>query len=201
MEGVIALIVLGGLIVLIIFLVRYSKKINQKKIGWYQNWALKLGLKHELSKYMLTKLNVLSGQLDGNQVLIYEKIVGSGKNRSLYTFVEFTPNPFDFQFSIGKEGFFSKIGKSLGAKDIEFDNTEFDKTFLLKSKEEDKFRAMMDYRAQEALRGIENVLVNSIVSNQKTLSYSIFGGFTKEEKIEDFERVMDFMRLLIKNKR
>lgn len=201
MEAVVSLSILVGLIILIIFLVRYSQKLNKRKVTWYQNWALKLGLKHELVKYMFAKLNVMSGSLEGCQVQIYEKIVGSGKNRSMHTFIEFSPNPFDFDFRIAKEGFFSKVGKSLGSKDIEFNDHEFDKTFLLKSKEEEKFRAIMDYPAQQALRGIEKDLIGSIYSQGDKFSYSIMGGFTKEEKIEDFERVLDFMRLLIKNRR
>ena len=201
MEAVFAMAVLIGLIVLVIFLVRYGKKINQKKIVWYQNWALKLGLQHELVKNGFAKLNVLHGNLDGCPVQIYEKMVGSGKNRAMHTYVEFTPSPFHFDFRIAKEGFFSKVGKTFGAKDIEFNDFEFDKKFLLKSKEEEKFRSILDYKAQHALSEIEKDLFGSIHNNGGKFSYSIPGGFAKEEKIADFERILDFMRLLIKNRK
>jgi hypothetical protein len=201
MEGVFAIAVLVGLIVLVIFLVRYGKKINQKKIVWYQNWALKLGLQHELVKNGFAKLNVLHGNIENCPVQIYEKMVGSGKNRAMHTYVEFTPSPFDFDFRIAKEGFFSKVGKTFGSKDIEFNDFEFDKKFLLKSKEEEKFRSIMDYKAQQALNGIEKDLFGSIHNSGGKFSYSIPGGFVKEEKIADFERILDFMRLLIKNRK
>lgn len=201
MEGIIAIVVLAGLIVLFVVLIRYSQRINKRKIVWYQNWAIRLDLKHELVKYLFAKLNVLSGEIENCPVSIYEKIIGSGKNSSLHTFIEFSPNPFDYDFSIAKEGFFSKVGKSLGAKDIEFNDHEFDKTFLLKSKEENKFRALMDYRMQQALREIESDLTGHIISNNKVFTYSIMGGFTKEEKIADFEKILSFMRQLIRNRR
>ncbi len=201
MEGIIAISVLVGLIALIVVLIRYSRKLNKRKIVWYQNWALKIGLQHELKKYMLTKLNVLSGDLENCPVVIYEKIVGSGKNQTLYTFIEFSPTPFDFDFTIGKEGFFSKVGKSFGAKDIEFGDEEFDKTFLLKSKEEGKFRSLIDFRMQQELREIETSLAGTIASANGGFTYSIMGGFTKEEKIADFENVLNFMRLLIRNRK
>ncbi len=201
MEIVILVGFFALLIGVIVLSIRFVKKQNNKKIVLFQEWALRLNLQHEHKKQLLAKLNTLSGELDGVPVVIYEHIVGSGKNQVLYTTVTFAPNPFDFDFRIGKEGFFSKVGKSFGAKDIEFGDEEFDKTFLLKSKEEGKFRSLIDFRMQQELREIETSLAGTIASANGGFTYSIMGGFTKEEKIAEFENVLNFMRLLIRNKK
>jgi hypothetical protein len=192
----------GILIAIIVFSIRFVKKQNNRKIELFQQWGLRLNLKHEHKKQLLAKLNSLSGELDGKPVIIYEHIVGSGKNQVLYTTVTFAPNPFDFDFKIGKEGFFSKVGKSFGSKDIEFGDEEFDKKFLLKCKdEEDRFRSLMDVRMQGALSSIEKQLKGNIMSTNAGLTYSLVGGFNKQAKLEEFEKVMTFMRDLIKNQR
>ncbi|MFT5821573.1 MAG: hypothetical protein ACI8ZM_002826 [Crocinitomix sp.] len=191
----------GILIGIIVLAIRFVKKQNMKKIELYKQWGLRLNLAHEYKKQLLAKLNSLTGELDGMPVVIYEHIVGSGKNQVLYLTVTFAPNPFDFDFKIGKEGFFSKVGKSFGAKDIEFGNEEFDKKFLLKCKEEDRFRSLMDFRMQEELRNIEKQLKGAILSSNAGFTYSLVGGINKQAKLDEFERVLDFMRALMKNLR
>lgn len=201
MEFVILIGFFVGMILLVVFFIRYGKKKSQKKVEWYQRWGLKLNLNHSQTKHFFTKLNVLSGNLDGNPIMIFEKIVGSGKHQTVYTIASFSPSPFDFDFRIGKEGFLSKVGKSFGVKDIEFDNVEFDKKFLLKAKEENRFRSLMDYRMQQGLSEIENELRGSITNNNGQFEYTMVGAFTKEERLEEFDRVLQYMRALIKNKR
>jgi hypothetical protein len=190
------------LIGIIVLSFRFVKKQNSKKIELFQQWALRLNLQHEHKKRMLAKLNTISGDLDGQPIVIYEHIVGSGKSQVLYTTVTFAPNPFDFDFKIGKEGFFSKVGKSLGSRDIELGDEEFDKKFLLKCKDhESRFRSLMDFRMQGALSNIEKQLKGQITSDSTGFTYSLAGGFNKQAKLEEFEKVIDFMRALIKNLR
>lgn len=201
MEIFILILFFGGIIGGIVLLIRYAKRAGDRKVQWYQNWGRELNLTHESNKYMLTKLNTLYGPMEGETITIYEKIVGSGKNQTLQTNIVFEPNPFDFEFSIAREGFFSKAGKLFGGGDIEFGDEEFDKKFLLKSKDEAKFRSLMDFRAQEELRRIEKKLAGTISSTPTNFNYYFMGGFTKEEKIKEFNQVLDFMRMLIRNKR
>ncbi len=201
MEIVVLVGFFALLIGIIVLSVRFVKKQNNKKIELFKDWALRLNLQHEHKKQLLAKLNTLSGELDGVPVVIYEHIVGSGKNQVLYTTINFAPNPFDFDFRIGKEGFFSKVGKAFGGKDIEFGDEEFDKKFLLKSKEESRFRSLMDFRMQGELRTIEKQLKGNILSTNAGFTYSLVGGFSKQAKLEEFEKVMSFMRTLIKNLR
>ena len=201
MEILVLILFFGGLIGGLVLLIRYVKRTAQKKVEWYKTWGLKLNLEHSMKKYLLAKLNTLAGELDGQPVIIYEKIVGSGKHQQLYTNITFQPNPFDFEFRIAKEGFFSKATKAFGAKDIEFGDDVFDKTFLLKSEDESKFRSLMDFRAQGALQAVEKNIAGSIMSTKTDFTYSYLGGFTKEAKVAELELILDFMRLLIKNKR
>ena len=51
-------------------------------------------------------------------------------------------NKDDFRFEIFKEGFFATIGKYFGMEDIEIEDKIFDDTFVLKSKNLDKIKAL-----------------------------------------------------------
>jgi len=201
MDTLILIIILLTLVGGVVLLVKYAKKANRIKVELNMALANKLGLTYSLRKKGISKLCSLDGTRNGLPISIHEKIVGSGKNQRMFTAVSFSPSPFNFEFSISKEHFFSKIGKNIGFKDIEFDNFEFDKKFLLKSKQEDQFRQLLDYNMQHKLTGIYNVMKGQILSNSTEFSYTIPGGFAKQENVDDFEKVLAFMEALIQSKK
>jgi hypothetical protein len=79
----------------------------------------------------------LEGNRRGNHIRIYPYTVSSGQSSTTYTTVRTSiPNPNGLTFSFGKEGLFSKIGKSLGMQDIDTGDEHFDKIFRVKRNDE-----------------------------------------------------------------
>ena len=201
MEIVILVGALGLFIGIIVWAVKYSKKVNKRKAAYFQDFAAKNNLTYSTSKYFLVLLNEVNGDLDGCQFQIYEKMVSSGKSKQVVTTIQFSNTPLHFDFKIGKEHLFSKTGKMLGLKDIEFRDEKFDKTFLMKSKSEDEFRALMNFENQAKLLAIEKDLKASIHCANGQLTYSYYGPLANEKVFASCEKVIDFMRTLLKSKR
>ncbi len=199
MEVAIALIIGFGIFALIIvWAVKYTKKINARKSTFFSDLALKHKLTHSSSKYVLTKLNTIQGTWNGMPFFIYEQMEGSGKSKTLVTRAIIENVPFDYDFRIGKEHLFSKAGKMLGMKDIEFGDAEFDKKFLINAKDEDRFRAFFNYKLQGELSNLKNDLASSIRVQDGVMSYAQNRPIANAKAFESFEKVVDFMFLLIK---
>ncbi len=193
---IIIIVILGGLIYL---LVRLTQRLNKKKLAFYQTLSAELNMEHTVEKQFTTKLNTLTGQQNGRPVQITERIIGAGKHQTIQTFVEFKPSPFDFEFTISKEHFFSKIGRKMGLKDIEFDDFDLDRTFLLKSKDEEKFKALLDYRMQAALKEIDEPLKGTIRSTDKAFEYHLLSTAYDEDAANRLKSIMAFMQRLIES--
>lgn len=200
MEILILVGSLGLFTLIIVWAVKHTKKTNQRKNEMYSQFALKRGLEHTTSKYFMAQLHNVEGTIDGFNVQIFEKMEGSSKSKQVMTRIIFSNPPFDFDFKIGKEHIFSKTGKMLGLKDVEFDNPEFDKKFLMKSKDETKFKSLMNHNMQHELAAIEKDLKAAIRHSHGTLTYVNYGPLVKEEQFQSFERVLDYMFRLMKEK-
>ena len=200
MPVVVIIVSFSVVIGLIVFIFRYTRQKNKEKNKLYNDLALRLNLEYTESKNFLVMLPHVSGQLNGSYVEIYEKIVGSGKNQTVYTNVHFHNSPHSFQFRIGKEHFFSKMGKKLGFNDIEFDNLELDKKILFKSMDEEQFRRLMDYKLLYALEGIADGLRGTIYNDNNLLTYSFAGVVNKTDKMTQLENVIKFMGSLAQKK-
>ena len=201
MEIVAVIAFLGGFIALIVWAVKYGKKVNKRRQALFEDFANRKGLTYTSTKMFMNNINRAEGDLHGSQFIMYEKMVGSGKNRHLATFMEFNNSPLTFDFKIGKEHLFSKAGKMLGWKDIEMGDEAFDKRFLLKSKSEDEFRALMTYDLQASLQALDKDLVASIRANKGSLTYSTYAALANEKQFKAAENVIDFMEKLLKPKR
>ena len=198
MEGLIILIIALGLFVgIIVWAVKYSKKVNARKGKLYGAFAEKHGLQHNSNKYMLNVLNTVEGTWKDYPFKVYEQIVGSGKNKTVMTYAVIGNLPFDYDFKIGKEHLFSKAGKALGLRDIEFGDAEFDKKFLIKAKDEEKFRAFFNYKLQDELKQIKDDLRSSIRMNDGTLTYANYGPLANEKAFTSFEKIVGFMFALV----
>ena len=135
----------------------------------------------------------MTGKVNGKQVRIFEEIEGQGRNRETLTCIEFESSPFDFEFSIGKETFATKFGKFFGYNDIEFQDENFDKKFLLKSENEIAFRSLMDPQMQDELIAIELYLQGALVNSKKTFKYLLPGQIYLEEDLFGIEEILKFM--------
>lgn len=201
MEILLLIVSLGAFIGIIVWAVKYTKKVNKRKAEMFERFATENNLNYSSSKHMLVLLNEVNGDLDGCQFQLFEKMVSSGKSKQVVTTVQFSNTPFTFDFKIGKEHLFSKTGKMLGFKDIEFRDEQFDKKFLLKSKSEDEFRALMSHEMQARLMEIEKDLKASIRCENGHLTYSYMGPLANEKLFGTCENVINFMRHLIRAKR
>lgn len=192
-----AIVAFSMIIGLIVFIIRYQVKKNRQKNDLYKELGLRLNLTYTEQKHFFIRIPHLSGNWQNHHVEIYERIVGSGKNQTVYTNIQFNRSPHNFEFRIGKEYFFSKIGKKIGFKDIEFDDLDLDKTFLFKSKEEDRFRTLMDYRILHDLQGVASSMRGSIKNQNGLLTYTFVGVANKPEKIAELEKILRFMGKLM----
>ena len=199
MEVAIALIIGFGIFALIIiWAVKYTKKINGRKSAFYSDFARKHNLNHSSSKYMLTALNVVEGVWNEMPFVIYEQMEGSGKSKTVVTRAIIENVPFDYDFKIGKEHLFSKASKMLGMKDIEFGDAEFDKKFLIKAKDEDKFRSFFNYKLQGELSNLQKDLAAAIRVDSGIMTYMHYGPIANNKRFESFEKVVEFMFLMVK---
>ncbi|OIQ31375.1 MAG: hypothetical protein BM555_05295 [Crocinitomix sp. MedPE-SWsnd] len=192
-----ALIIFVGLIVL---LFRWVIGMNKRKVILHTAFAEKHGFSIETSKYLTAKLNTMVGQKDGINITIDERMVGSGKNQHVVTTLTLTPTSFDFDFKIGKEHIFSKMGKGLGFKDVEIGDEKFDKRFLLKSKDPDKLKMLVDYNIQADLKAIDADLKASIYGNGNIMTYALSQPMMKQKQLDSFEKVMELMLKLVTKK-
>lgn len=182
----------GVLIGIVVLTIRWAIKQNKKKTLIFTEFAKEHNLQYSFSKYMFATLNSVQGEYNGVQLNIYEKMVGSGKNQHVVTTFTLASSGLNFDFSIGKEQFFSKTGKLLGFKDIEFGDAAFDKAFLMKSKSEDEFRSLMNYENQARLTAIKDDLAGTISCKDGLLSYSITGVLGHKKNREKFMNVLQF---------
>ena len=186
-------VLIGGIVLLFRWAIRKSKKKNEM----YRAFGLKLDMVYTESRHMMVKVPHLSGTRNGLPLEIYEYIVGSGKNQTVYTAIRYSQSPHDFQFRIGRENFFTKVGKKMGFKDIEFDNFELDKKFLFKSKDEEQFRALMDYKLLHDLEGIVKSIRGTIENKNGLLTYTMAGNASKPERFDELEEVLSFMDKIV----
>ncbi|MEX1003166.1 MAG: hypothetical protein WDZ35_13695 [Crocinitomicaceae bacterium] len=198
MEMLILLSICVFFVVITVLVIRWARKQNKKRIELYQKTADRLGLKYTFKKLPAGSLNRLEGELEGVPLSIYEEMVGVGKHRHMQTHVLVKKSPFNFEFSIGKEQFFSKTAKIIGFNDVEFGDAELDDIFLLKSKSEDEFRAMMDEQLQQKLKSISSALEGEIHASNGKLDYTRYGALNSKEDLEKAEQVLRFMLELSK---
>jgi hypothetical protein len=80
----------------------------------------------------------IEGREGGSRVRIYTISRGSGKSRTTYTVVDMSaPSPVPGTLKIAREGFFSKIGKTVfGTQDIQAGDEAFDKAVIVKGSDE-----------------------------------------------------------------
>lgn len=187
----------GLMTFLVVWVLRYGGKKNAEKNARFKEFGLSHKLTYSEKPYMFVKLPFLTGKIGDHTVDIYEKVVGSGKHQSYYTEINFSNSPHNFQFRIGKEHFFSKVGKKIGFKDIEFDHYELDKQFLFKSDNEGLFRALMNYKVLHDLEGLIPKFKGAIQHQNGMLNYSQLGVLSKPEQFEDLELILTFMTKLI----
>ncbi|MFT5821572.1 MAG: hypothetical protein ACI8ZM_002825 [Crocinitomix sp.] len=184
-----------GALIAVVFLYtlfQNGKKASLKKVEWYNAWALKLRLTHSSEKYLMAQLNTVSGKLEGCDVKIFEKITGdSNTSQYLHTFIQFEPNPFNFEFDISR--------KSLGGKsNFELGESSIDDHFTFLTNDADKFRKLLNAEVLNKLKLANAFFGNGISAEAEKFEHYFMGGLTKEEQTSELEAILDVMTALIK---
>ena len=189
LYGFIALSVLS-LIIAIMLLYAKSKNIQKGKI--FKNYSDERGFEYATSR--LFQLHpVIKGVISNLQFEIFEEIEGYGKSKTTYTKIKFPKSSFDFDFKISKEHFISKLGKLFGFHDIEFRNDKFDSRFLLKSRDENKFRQIMNDRTQTILMEMEDGVMGTIENTNGQLIYTSYREITDQTKMDQLDQILNFL--------
>ncbi len=142
--------ILAAIAVFGVFAWRQDQKRREALVTWAtgRGWRYnRSGLKTLRSRYPGLKIldrghsrsngNVISGQLDGHDVLCldFKYVTGSGKNRSTHRIglVIIACGFPTIPLQIRREHAIDRIGEFLGADDIDFESAEFSRKFYVKS--------------------------------------------------------------------
>jgi hypothetical protein len=114
--------------------------------------------------------------------------VPSGDSNTTYTRIRAPfENRDDLQLRIVREGLFGKLGKVLGAQDLEIGVPEFDKDFIVQGSNEMKVRSLL---ADAKIRGL--------IEGQRSISLTVKGGdlrFETQGVIQDIPRLKSLFEL------
>jgi hypothetical protein len=101
----------------------------------------------------------IEGREGSTRVSIYTITRGSGRSRSTYTVVEAGVHPaLGFKMTIAREGFFSKIGKTVfGMQDIQVGDEEFDRAAIVKGDDPEAIKRLLSSQSlrDAILRGLQ----------------------------------------------
>jgi len=135
--------------------------ISQKRLqAFMKDLALSLGCKYEN--------NAITGEYRNHRISIdypvrqHTHYTGKGTrtDTTYYTRIQVShKGQIDGQIEVYKQGFLSTIGKALGMQDIQVGNREFDKTFIVKGKNEARVKQILDPEVQQKMLQLKIPLV------------------------------------------
>lgn len=180
--------------ILLILVFRKGGKISRAKVEWYKHLAQRLNLQHSSERFMLGHLNTITGNLDGNALKIYEKVTGNDNNSQyLHTFITFEPNPFEFEFEIGR--------KQTGAENnVTIDDPSIHTQFYFSSPQPEKLKPLITSDVLMVLNKVGDNLGTGIKSTTENFTHFQLGGPKREEQMQDLEDLLQLMRALVGNK-
>ncbi len=109
--------------------------------------------------------------------------VSAGDSSTTYTRIKAAfQNRDDFQFKVFRTGLVSKIGKALGAQDIEIGDEEFDRAFTLQSNNESRLQMLlMNQRIRQLIEGQKSIHL-SLRNNE--LNFEVQGVIRDVERLK-----------------
>jgi hypothetical protein len=200
MELIILFLVFIAVMTGIVIANKSAKKRIQLREENFQKTATKFGLKHSMIPGILENKNFVSGELDGCSIRIYDNTKGAGKYQISWVTVLLEPNPFAYDFTIERKGFYPLLRKLSGSKEFEIGSPDFDHAFMVTSSNAQSLINTLNEEVQKELLSIEESLIGIIKSDPEGFIYEIKNGFNDEGSRVRFERVINLMRLLIANR-
>ena len=94
-------------------------------------------------------------------------------------------NPDGLRLTIYKEHFLSKLGKKCGLQEIEVMNPEFDDTFVIKGKDENRIRTFLSSDIQQELLKFKDKRMNLRITH-KSFKITVFEVLKDEFELTQF---------------
>jgi hypothetical protein len=185
-----------------------SSKAMKHQQAVFESLANELGLKLIGGDPLFPGIKILAavrhpmkieGMASGKPVLIQHYTVGSGKNRTTYHECALTiQNPSGFDLTLSAENTLSKVGKSLGMKEVETGNRAFDDAFLIRTKQMDLAKVALFPEIQEKLLAWHQHYPRhgTIKCEGNRLRYYQAGTIDKSEKTPVIREVLPILTLL-----
>jgi len=159
-------------IFLIIKLMRWQKKKVWTHTGVIAD-TLNIILDGRDDPKFYKRFPVLSGKYKNRQLNIYTEMRGSGKHRHYVTVLQIAcASHTDNTLTIWKEGSFSKIGKAFGMQDIVTGFDDFDKRFVLRSKNPDFAQKVFNQKVSDKFLDSAKLIGTSLYFENGYFSYT-----------------------------
>ena len=170
----------------IVFFIALGLWSRQRQSEAWREFATQIG--GEFTSGGLFRANKVQAQIEEQQILLDTYTVSSGDSSTTYTRIRAPfQNTEGFQFTISRTGLVSKIGKALGAQDIEIGDSSFDDDFTIQSNNESKVRTLFT-----------NGRIRQLIQGQKSIRLSLKGNelhFQVQGVIRDVERLKSLFEL------
>lgn len=202
-----------GMVGSITLIILWTLGNSKRRVYHYTALSEKLGLTLKIKETdfgvsnMTLKEPSLGGTYKGFPVVVAREKRGSGENRMIVTYIalELTPEDKkemkDLKFILCRNSLLEKLllsVKLFSGERIKFGDEEFDKTFVVKSKSENKFRSFLDASLRRTLikANAAKHFDGDIIFRNGELRYEESGDMVNQERELRFEAMMDIMVLL-----
>lgn len=137
----------------------------------------------------------LSGQVRGFEVNLRMVRRGSGKNSNTFTVLEVKPQqPPGFSFHVYEANFFNTLGKVFGMQDIEINDPEFDRKFIIQSHNENKIHELFTPSIKESFIRYADQYTNwGIRCDGYQLTYEKAGSMGSQAFYDEFVNMLHFL--------
>ncbi len=131
----------------------------------------------------LKKPLFLEGEFRGRRFKVYHYTAGSGDSQTRYAAVRAgVSNPKGLVFQFSREGFFSKIGKTFGMRDIQVGDPVFDEKFVVKSNDPEFIAAALLAEMKEKFYKARELKARGVIKLDKDeIRYNEVGSIGSDE--------------------
>lgn len=192
MSSIFPILMFMGFIAFIVVIAKLAKKEKQKVHANYQKLANTLQLNLIQPPKVLglfTPYPKLNGNLGNLPFELYSYTTG-GKNKTTYTTFKIYAETVTENFNIYTEGFFAKIGKKFGMKDVNLGKEELDKAFIFKSDNDAFIQALITNEIGTMLLHLKPNMHSGLKLKNGIVSYTSIGHISNDNKYTEFEKMI-----------
>ncbi|MDJ0497583.1 MAG: hypothetical protein QNJ89_07120 [Acidimicrobiia bacterium] len=179
------------LVVLIAFLAWRS---HQRTVQMWNEVARELGLGFQVGSGISRP--VLTGAIGGLPVHIDTYVQRSGNNSTTYTRYRVTYPHLGFELQLKRQGAFAAITKLFGAQDVEIGDSLFDETFVVKTNNPNRLRALLTPSVRTGLLRLV-ASYSGVVISDDNITFSKTGFESNRDRLKStIQRLAATARLL-----